>query len=211
LDPDHRLDRPDIRPVHTAGAPLPDRQHPRPPAARFRAPGHCPGRGADRPGAAAPGPVDAAGGDGLHVPGERLHPHPPDLPAGDGQRRRQPGPPPTVLRASAATTGQLPRPHLDDRPEPEVLHRHRHGPAGPYALRRFDERLEIHRDLNVRTMILGQALARATALITNAAQVAVLIGGGLIVIVSAGRDLSPGGLMAFYVLLLRLYLPAASF
>jgi ATP-binding cassette, subfamily B, bacterial len=41
--------------------------------------------------------------------------------------------------------------------------------------------------------------------------VAVLIGGGLIVIVSAGRDLSPGGLMAFYVLLLRLYVPAASF
>ena len=83
--------------------------------------------------------------------------------------------------------------------------------AGPYALRRFDERLEVHRDLNVRTTLLAQAVGRATALITNAAQVAVLIGGGLIVIVSAGQDLTPGGLMSFYVLLLRLYGPAASF
>src|SRR5206468_659577 len=65
--------------------------------------------------------------------------------------------------------------------------------------------------LNIRTTLLSQAVGRATTLITNAAQVAVLIGGGLIVITSAGSALTPGGLMAFYILLLRLYLPAASF
>src|SRR5207249_928140 len=79
-----------------------------------------------------------------------------------------------------------------------------------YAMRRFDEKLEVNRELNVRTMLLNQMLARATVLITNAAQVAVLIVGGLIVVTSAGQSLSPGGLMAFYVLLLRLYAPAGS-
>jgi ATP-binding cassette subfamily B protein len=81
---------------------------------------------------------------------------------------------------------------------------------GP-LLRRFDDRLEVHREMNVRAALLGQAFTRASGLITNAAQVAVLVVGGLIVITTAGQELSPGGLMAFYLLLLRFYLPAVSF
>jgi len=76
---------------------------------------------------------------------------------------------------------------------------------------RFEQRLEIHRDLNIRMAMLGQTLARASGLITNVAQLAVLGLGGLLVIVSSGQQLSPGGLMAAYLLLMRLYLPAGSF
>jgi ATP-binding cassette subfamily B protein len=76
---------------------------------------------------------------------------------------------------------------------------------------RFEQRLEVHRDLNIRTAMLGQALARASGIITNVAQLAVLGLGGLLVIMSSGEQLSPGGLMAAYLLLMRLYLPAGSF
>jgi ATP-binding cassette subfamily B protein len=79
------------------------------------------------------------------------------------------------------------------------------------ARERFEQRLEIHRDLNIRMAMLGQALARATGVITNVAQLAVLGLGGLLVIVSSGEQLTPGGLMAAYLLLMRLYLPAGSF
>lgn len=81
----------------------------------------------------------------------------------------------------------------------------------PFVLERFRERLETNRQLNIRMMEMNQAFARASALITNAAQVAVLIAGGLVVIYSAGQSLTAGGLMAFYVLLLRLYGPAGQF
>ena len=79
------------------------------------------------------------------------------------------------------------------------------------VLERFREKLEVNRGLNIRMMLVNQASARASALITNAAQVVILVVGGLIVIWSGGQELSPGGLMAFYVLLLRLYGPAGSF
>jgi ATP-binding cassette subfamily B protein len=48
-------------------------------------------------------------------------------------------------------------------------------------------------------------------LITNAAQVALLVIGGVIVIYTGGQALTPGGLFAFYALLLRLYAPAGTF
>lgn len=83
--------------------------------------------------------------------------------------------------------------------------------AGRTVMERFENRLQINRELNIRTTLVTQAFARASMLITNAAQVAVLVVGGLVVILSEGRDLSPGGLMAFYVLLLRLYFPAGLF
>jgi len=81
----------------------------------------------------------------------------------------------------------------------------------PFVLERFRQRLETNRELNIQMMKMNQAFARASALITNAAQVAVLIVGGLVVIYSAGQSLTAGGLMAFYVLLLRLYGPAGQF
>ena len=79
------------------------------------------------------------------------------------------------------------------------------------ARERFEQRLEVHRDLNIRMAMLGQMLARTSGVITNVAQLAVLGLGGLLVIVSSGEQLTPGGLMAAYLLLMRLYLPAGSF
>ncbi len=83
--------------------------------------------------------------------------------------------------------------------------------ARPGVLERFREKLDINRELNIRNMEITQAFARATVLITNAAQVSLLLVGGLIVIYTAGADLTPGGLFAFYALLLRLYAPAGVF
>jgi ABC-type multidrug transport system fused ATPase/permease subunit/CRP-like cAMP-binding protein len=83
--------------------------------------------------------------------------------------------------------------------------------AMPFVEGRFGERLEINRELNIRMAMLGQALARTSITITNVAQLAVLIGGGLLVIWGGGQSLTPGGLMAAYLMLMRLYAPAGSF
>ncbi len=83
--------------------------------------------------------------------------------------------------------------------------------ARPTVMERFREKLAINRELNVRNMVITSAFGRASTLITNAAQVALLVIGGLIVIYSGGQDLTPGGLFAFYALLLRLYAPAGTF
>ena len=79
------------------------------------------------------------------------------------------------------------------------------------VMERFREKLDINRELNIRNMVITQAFARASTLITNAAQVAILVIGGLVVVYSGGRDLTAGGLFAFYALLLRLYAPAGLF
>ncbi|MDP8924922.1 MAG: ABC transporter ATP-binding protein/permease, partial [Chloroflexota bacterium] len=78
-------------------------------------------------------------------------------------------------------------------------------------MERFREKLELNREINIRNAMVTQAFSRASVLITNGAQVAVLVAGGLIVIWSNGQDLSAGGLTAFYILLLRLYGPAGLF
>lgn len=79
------------------------------------------------------------------------------------------------------------------------------------VMERFREKLELNREINVRNAMITQAFNRASVLITNGAQVAVLIAGGLIVVWSNGEALTAGGLTAFYVLLLRLYGPAGLF
>lgn len=79
------------------------------------------------------------------------------------------------------------------------------------VMERFREKLEQNRDINIRNTMITQAFARATVLITNGVQVAVLVFGGLVVIWSNGADLTAGGLTAFYVLLLRFYGPAGLF
>jgi ABC-type multidrug transport system fused ATPase/permease subunit len=79
------------------------------------------------------------------------------------------------------------------------------------VMERFREKLDLNRELNIRNSMITQAFARASVLITNGVQVAVLVAGGLVVIWSQGEDLSAGGLMAFYVMLLRLYAPAGLF
>ena len=81
----------------------------------------------------------------------------------------------------------------------------------PSVMERFREKLTNNKELNIRNSMITQAFARATVLITNGAQVAVLVAGGLAVIWSNGEALTPAGLMAFYVLLLRLYGPGRLF
>ena len=76
---------------------------------------------------------------------------------------------------------------------------------------RFREKLENNREVNIRNAMITQAFARVSVLITNGVQVAVLVTGGLVVIWSQGQSLTAGGLIAFYVLLLRLYGPAGLF
>jgi ATP-binding cassette subfamily B protein len=79
------------------------------------------------------------------------------------------------------------------------------------VMERFREKLDLNREINIRNAMITQAFARVSVLITNGVQVAVLVAGGLVVIWSEGRDLTAGGLTAFYVLLLRLYGPAGLF
>ena len=79
------------------------------------------------------------------------------------------------------------------------------------VMERFREKLDLNREINIRNAMITQAFARASVLITNGVQVAVLVAGGLVVIWSNGQDLTAGGLTAFYVLLLRLYGPAGLF
>jgi ABC-type multidrug transport system fused ATPase/permease subunit len=79
------------------------------------------------------------------------------------------------------------------------------------VMERFREKLENNREVNIRNAMITQAFARVSVLITNGVQVAVLVTGGLVVIWSQGQSLTAGGLIAFYVLLLRLYGPAGLF
>jgi ABC-type multidrug transport system fused ATPase/permease subunit len=81
----------------------------------------------------------------------------------------------------------------------------------PSVMERFREKLDNNREVNIRNAMITQAFARVSVLITNGVQVAVLVAGGLVVIWSNGQDLTAGGLIAFYVLLLRLYGPAGLF
>jgi ABC-type multidrug transport system fused ATPase/permease subunit len=80
-----------------------------------------------------------------------------------------------------------------------------------YLTSRFVERLQLLRALVVKITEISSTAASTSMLITNGAQVAVLIVGGMLVIESQGRDLTTGDLMAFYVLLLQLYAPAGQF
>lgn len=80
-----------------------------------------------------------------------------------------------------------------------------------YLGQRIVGRLELLRNLVVKITEMGSASVSTGALITNGAQVIVLIYGGLIVINSQGADLRTGDLMAFYVLLLQFYVPAGLF
>jgi ABC-type multidrug transport system fused ATPase/permease subunit len=80
-----------------------------------------------------------------------------------------------------------------------------------YLADRFAIRMALARDHMVRITEMASTATSTSALITNGAQVLVLIIGGLIVIDSQQRDLTTGDLMAFYVLLLQFYAPAATF
>lgn len=80
-----------------------------------------------------------------------------------------------------------------------------------YLTGRFVARMQLLRELVVKITLMSSTSTSTSALITNGAQVVVLIIGGIIVIDSQGRELTTGDLMAFYVLLLQLYAPAGQF
>lgn len=85
-----------------------------------------------------------------------------------------------------------------------------------YMTHRFVGYMEVLRALVVRITLMASTSTSTSALITNGAQVAILVVGGLLVIQSTDpnnptRELTAGDLMAFYVMLLQLYTPAGTF
>jgi subfamily B ATP-binding cassette protein MsbA len=83
--------------------------------------------------------------------------------------------------------------------------------ATAYVLGVLAGRLEIHRQLNAAYANDNSRLAQVGTLVMNLTQVAVLLVGGYIVVTSNGRELAPGGLVAFYVLMSQLFPQVASF
>ena len=81
--------------------------------------------------------------------------------------------------------------------------------ASSYFLTRAGRQLEIHRHLNVAYARESSTLGQGAALVMHLTQVAVLLAGGYLVIASGGRDLSAGGLAAFYVVLGQVFGPVA--
>jgi ABC-type multidrug transport system fused ATPase/permease subunit len=79
--------------------------------------------------------------------------------------------------------------------------------AAPYLLGRLLRRLQTHYQLNVAYARESAMAGQAAVLIVHLIQVAVLMVGGYVVVVSNGRELGPGGLAAFYVLLNQLFGP----
>lgn len=79
--------------------------------------------------------------------------------------------------------------------------------ASGHLLERLNLRLELHRQLNVTFAHESSLLGQVGMLVMYLTQVAVLLVGGYLVIVSDGQALAPGGLAAFYVLLNQLFVP----
>jgi len=77
-----------------------------------------------------------------------------------------------------------------------------------YLTHRFVSFMDVLRALVVRITLMSSQSNSTSALITNGAQVAVLVVGGYLVIEG---ELRAGDLMAFYVMLLQLYQPAGQF
>ena len=79
--------------------------------------------------------------------------------------------------------------------------------AGSYLSGRLLRRMEVHRQLNTAYSRENAFLAQSGTLILGFVQVAVLLVGGYMIIVSDGADLAPGALVAFYIVLNQLLGP----
>ena len=79
--------------------------------------------------------------------------------------------------------------------------------AAEYLLGRLAGRMAVHRQLNIAYVQENSLLGQVAILIMNLSQIAVLLAGGYLVIASGGRDLAPGGLVAFYIVLNQLFAP----
>jgi ABC-type multidrug transport system fused ATPase/permease subunit len=73
--------------------------------------------------------------------------------------------------------------------------------AGPYLADRLMRRMEVHQQLNREFARESTLLAQVGTLVLGLIQVAVLMAGAYMIIVSEGRDLAPGSLVAFYIIL----------
>jgi ABC-type multidrug transport system fused ATPase/permease subunit len=73
--------------------------------------------------------------------------------------------------------------------------------AGAYVSGRLLRRMEEHRQLNTAFGRENAMLAQSGTLVLGLIQVAVLLVGGYLIIVSNGEDLAPGSLVAFYIVL----------
>src|SRR5207249_4369394 len=76
--------------------------------------------------------------------------------------------------------------------------------AGPYLATRLTRRMEIHQQLNRVFARESAFLAQVGTLVLGLIQVAVLLVGAYMIIISDGRDLAPGSLVAFYLILNQL-------
>jgi subfamily B ATP-binding cassette protein MsbA len=79
--------------------------------------------------------------------------------------------------------------------------------AGPYLATRLTRRMEIHQQLNRVFARENAILAQSGTLVLGLIQVAVLVFGAYVIIVSDGHDLAPGSLVAFYLILNQLLGP----
>lgn len=73
--------------------------------------------------------------------------------------------------------------------------------AGPYLAERLLRRMEVHKQLNREFARESTLLAQVGTLVLGLIQVAVLMAGAYLIIISEGRDLAPGSLVAFYIVL----------
>ena len=79
--------------------------------------------------------------------------------------------------------------------------------AGSFLTSRLLRRLEVHRQLNAAFVRESAFLGQSGSLMLGLIQVAVLLTGGYLIIVSNGQDLAPGALVAFYIVLNQLLGP----
>ena len=79
--------------------------------------------------------------------------------------------------------------------------------ARSFLTNRLLRRMEVHRALNAAYARENASLAQSGSLILGLIQVAVLLVGGYMIIASDGRDLAPGALVAFYIVLNQLLGP----
>jgi ABC-type multidrug transport system fused ATPase/permease subunit len=79
--------------------------------------------------------------------------------------------------------------------------------AGSYLTNRLVRRMETHRQLNTAYARENAFLAQSGTLVLGLIQIAVLLVGGYLIVVSDGQDLAPGSLVAFYIVLNQLLGP----
>jgi ABC-type multidrug transport system fused ATPase/permease subunit len=79
--------------------------------------------------------------------------------------------------------------------------------AGPYLAERLLRRMDVHKQLNREFARESTLLTQVGTLVLGLIQVVVLMAGAYMIIVSEGRDLATGSLVAFYLILNQMLAP----